>query len=187
MVRKMQFDEERAAIVEFDGGMSRSAGESLFTLKHSTLVDRERGTITQHPSCLAYALAYAGKDWQVIPLHCPKDEGCSCGDPDCRSIGKHPRTRNGLKDATTDENMIRAWWQRWPDASVGIVTGEASGLLVVDVDARSGGLETWERLCEKHDHLPVTPIANTSAGGFHVYYERPQAARVQRIRAWRWC
>jgi hypothetical protein len=48
--------------------------------------------------------------------------------------GKHPLTRHGLHDATADPGVIRRWWTRWPQANVGIRTGAASGLLVIDID-----------------------------------------------------
>ena len=47
---------------------------------------------------------------------------------DCENIGKHPMTKNGVKDATTDLDQIRKWWQRWPNANIGVATGSASGI-----------------------------------------------------------
>lgn len=63
----------------------------------------------------AAALSYARRGWHVFPLHSPDPErGCTClAGRDCKSPGKHPRTRRGLKDATTDEAQISRWWQRW--------------------------------------------------------------------------
>ncbi len=40
-----------------------------------------------------------------------------------KDIGKHPRTRNGLTDATTDGETLPGWWETCPDANVGIRTG----------------------------------------------------------------
>ena len=37
------------------------------------------------------------------------------------------------------EADVEAWWRRWPDANVGVVTGRVSGIVVLDVDPRSGG------------------------------------------------
>ena len=59
---------------------------------------------------LEAALAYAARGWAVLPLHTPTGGGCSCRDRKCRSIGKHPRTLHGVKDATTDAAQIRTWW-----------------------------------------------------------------------------
>ena len=76
------------------------------------------------------ALDYAACEWAVFPVHTPRLGGaCSCNRHPCPSVGKHPRTRNGLKDATTNKEQIRKWWERWPDANIGIACG-ASGLAV---------------------------------------------------------
>ena len=93
------------------------------------------------PSTLEAALSYARKGWQVLPLHSIRpDGGCTCGNPGCGSPGKHPRTQHGVKDATTDEKLIRTWWSRWPDANVGVATGPASGIWwSFDVDPRHDG------------------------------------------------
>ena len=99
---------------------------------------------------LAAALSYAERGWGVIPLHSPINGGCSCGRDECTSVGKHPRTLNGLKDATEEEDIIREWWRRWPKANVGIVTGEESGLVVLDQDSP----EAEEQLKDKH--LPAS-------------------------------
>ncbi len=83
---------------------------------------------------LNHALEYASKGIPVFPLHTPtKDSSCSCGKPKCDSVGKHPRTKNGLKDATTDKKQIREWWGKWPNANIGIPTGSQSGFIVLAV------------------------------------------------------
>lgn len=50
--------------------------------------------------------------------------------------------------------------------NIGIVTGKISGITVVDVDAKSGGLETLKTL-----GLPVTWTVKTGGGGWHYYYQ----------------
>jgi hypothetical protein len=92
-----------------------------------------------------YALAYAELGFYVFPCHTPiKRDGwnCSCEawkreklspDFDCSNPGKHPRTQNGLDDATTDPEQIKRWWRQWPNANIGINCGQ-SGMLVVDLD-----------------------------------------------------
>ena len=85
-------------------------------------------TVEACSATLTAALAYAARGWQVIPLHgcahpahTPLAQGrCTCGAPDCARPGKHPRTRGGVHDATTDAAIIRAWWTQWPDANIGI-------------------------------------------------------------------
>jgi hypothetical protein len=97
---------------------------------------------------LAAALAYAAAGWPVLPLHTPRPAGaCSCRKPSCKSIGKHPRTINGLKDASADPDVIRAWWKKWPDANIGLRT---DGRVVLDFDPKDGGLETLARWEAEH-------------------------------------
>lgn len=128
---------------------------------------------TPIPRLLPYALAYAKRGWPVFPLHTPTKSGaCSCGRP-CGNPGKHPRIRGGFKKATTDLDQIRAWWSQWPDANIGIATGERSGLLVVDVDPKNGGAGKWTQLTVEHDLPPLTVTVDTGSGGWHLYYQRP--------------
>src|SRR5262245_32630479 len=54
-------------------------------------------------AALWYAVAFG---WSVVPLHGVDAPGCTCGKENCASPGKHPRTKNGLKDATTDPKTI---------------------------------------------------------------------------------
>src|SRR3984957_3924318 len=49
---------------------------------------------------------------------------------------KGPYTPKGFHDATTDAAAICRWWKRWPWAFIGVPTGHASGVLVIDVDPR---------------------------------------------------
>jgi len=37
-----------------------------------------------------------------LSLHSPTFGGCSCGNCNCKSVGKHPRTASGLIDARFD-------------------------------------------------------------------------------------
>ncbi|WP_026477568.1 bifunctional DNA primase/polymerase [Alkaliphilus transvaalensis] len=118
------------------------------------------------------ALDYANKGWSVVPLHTPTKEGCSCTMKwNCKSKGKHPRTQNGLKDATTNEYLIRKWWKDWPDANIGIVTGDVSGLIAIDIDPRHGGDDSLEELIYTNERLPDTVESLTGGGGRHILFK----------------
>jgi hypothetical protein len=52
---------------------------------------------------------------------------------------KKPLTLHGLKDATQTQLGVREYWKRWPDAGIALVT---DGLMVLDFDAKNGGLES---------------------------------------------
>jgi Bifunctional DNA primase/polymerase, N-terminal/Primase C terminal 1 (PriCT-1) len=116
------------------------------------------------------AIAYAKRGWQVFPCHGMRDGKCTCGKVCGKDAGKHPRIRGWNGEATTDEKTIRAWWDKWPDANIGIATGALSGLLVLDADADKGGLETLAVLEANHGPLPKTPTVQTGGGGRQYYF-----------------
>lgn len=123
-----------------------------------------------------YALEYAARGWRVIPLHTPDGDGnCSCHTDCGKSNSKHPRTMNGLKDATTDEETIRRWWDMWPDANIGIRTGAESNIAVLDVDPRNGGNKSLAAMELENGRLPETLTSNTGGDGRHFLFTRPEA------------
>jgi len=136
-------------------------------------------------SPLDAALYYATVlGWSVFPLHVARGGVCSCPDPQhggkpggarCESKGKHPRISRGLKGASKDPAQIRAWWRRWPDAPVGVVTGEASGFVVLDIDVSRGkqGRESLARLEAENGALPPTSVSITGSGGSHLLFALP--------------
>ena len=98
-----------------------------------------------------YASTY---DWAVFPVHSIKDGACTCGQPDCGSPGKHPRTAKGLNDATKDQQVIKEWWVQWPDSNIGVRTGQVSGIMAVDLDVKEddgvNGVTNWYDLLDNH-------------------------------------
>jgi putative DNA primase/helicase len=139
--------------------------------------DTVAGDNLSDPLLLA-ALAYARRGWAVFPLHHPVNDRCSCGEPDCGNVAKHPRyhkadLQHGLKDATTDLEQIRRWWTRWPQANIGVVTGAISGLVVLDIDPRNGGHLSLEDLQAEHSKLPHTIESQTGGGGRHLFFKHP--------------
>ena len=133
---------------------------------------------------LRAANAYAARGWAVFPVHRPTDAGCSCHRDDCGNTGKHPRTINGFKDATTDPDQIAKWWSMWPLANIGIACGP-SGLTVIDVDPRHGGDETFRDLEERYgETLTETVIALTGSGGAHYLYRASDSPVGSSVNAW---
>ncbi len=59
---------------------------------------------------------------------------CSCGDLNCAEPGRHPRIDNWMQQATTDNEQIREWFDKWPESHIGIATGKASGIVVLKVE-----------------------------------------------------
>lgn len=121
---------------------------------------------------LTHALRYAALGWAVMPLHAVINGRCDCNKDTCASPGKHPRTMRGLKDASTDADTVRKWWGMWPNANIGVATGTASGIIVIDVDDISaGGLDGKD--------LPPTVTQETGSGGVHYIYRHPGDRRVK--------
>ncbi|MDB4044446.1 bifunctional DNA primase/polymerase [Emcibacteraceae bacterium] len=135
--------------------------------------DRRKQHFEISVNCKA-ALMLAEQGFAVFPVHHIKDDGdCSCGKKDCSSPGKHPLTSNGFKSATTDKEQILEMWKKHPDANVGVATGRASDVLVIDVDPRNGGDETLKALFDEFGEFPETLECGTGGDGQHFYFEMP--------------
>ncbi|MDF2797556.1 MAG: hypothetical protein K0R85_300 [Devosia sp.] len=87
-----------------------------------------------------------------------------------RPRSKVPLIKGWPEAATTDEHQINEWWDVYPDANVGIATGAKSGVLVMDIDIETGGMESLENLMA-HEEWVDTRSVRTGTGGLHFYYE----------------
>lgn len=136
-------------------------------------------------STLSDALAYARRGWLVVPLHNPKQGKCSCRKAKCGSPGKHPRTEHGLKDGSKDGGQIEQWFSCWPDANLGILTGQESGLVVLDVDGEDGK-SSFQLLTTTYGPLPKTLCVKTGRTGTdggrkgcHYYFRAPAGTIIR--------
>lgn len=116
---------------------------------------------------LNFALKYAAKGWKVFPLQ-PRDKIPFASDILADANGK-----GGFWVATDDADTIRRWWNRWPNANIGIATGAVSGVVVLDVDAGHGGETTLANLLVQYGPLPSTPRTDTGGGGHHYIFAHP--------------
>jgi hypothetical protein len=138
-----------------------------------------------------WAPYYAQKyGWRLLPVHYAlapdRRDGhqCSCHDPHCKDIGKHPASANGKNDATTDPERIRWWWATNKYFNIGLLNGQ-DGLIVVDVDTgldKDGkpkrGDETLAALIERNSPLPETLRARSGGGGTHYYFFSTQPCKM---------
>lgn len=111
--------------------------------------------------------------WGVAAGHCACPAGTQCSSP-----GKHPITRNGLHDATSDPDIIRRWWEQHPTANIGL-PAHANGYGILDVDPRHGGMESFEQLrayTQRREGVDLldTLRQNTGSGGLHLLYRAPE-------------
>jgi len=105
------------------------------------------------------AQRYLARGWCVVPL---------------RARDKRPLVAwEPLQNAAPSAEQVTQWFTRWPDANIGIVTGEISNLVVLDIDPKHGGDVALERLERQHGPLPATIEVITGGGGRHLYFSHP--------------
>lgn len=108
---------------------------------------------------LTAALSYASRGWPVFPL-VPKAK--------IPLLSKR-HGGNGFLDATTDKEQITAWWQRAPNANVGLRAGIAFDVL--DIDGEVGAESIAKALEELDEALPEGPTSRTGSGGSHRLFQ----------------
>ena len=106
------------------------------------------------------ALRYAQLGFAIFPL---------------KYRAKTPLTTNGVKDASNDPAVIQGWWEKWPNANIGLATGVRNNLLVIDLDVDDekgingyDSLKDWQR---DHGSLPDTWMSITGRKGYHWLYK----------------
>ena len=116
-------------------------------------------------------LAKAGRGWRLNHAAMLLAEGGVPVFP-CAPGGKTPITRHGHLDATTDRRQVRAWWRLHPWANIGIPTGAASGLVVVDVDVHGpvNGMRSFIRAGDAGLLKGWGLLVSTPTGGQHAYF-----------------
>jgi len=71
------------------------------------------------------------------------------------------------------EQEIKAWWGKWPEAGIGLVTGRISGICAVDLDKYKPDYNE-ETVQEIIPDSTVTPTARTPRGGSHLLFAMPE-------------
>lgn len=143
------------------------------------------------------ALRYARRGWPVFPCR-ERDETRvigGAGGKERTFTAKAPYGGSGLKDATTDEARITAWWRQHPDAMIGLPAG-VNGCFVLDFDPRveemvddeTGEVTRREWTLEqlKADletqmgcALPRSLALRTPSGGVHVFFRQPDGEPIR--------
>lgn len=104
--------------------------------------------------------------FSIFPIHGVKEDGtCTCNNPTCTSIGKHPATPDGFKSASPDMEQVKRMWAGRKGLNVGIATGAASGIFVVDIDDPDAEIELRNLI-----EIPETFTVKTGRGK-HLYFK----------------
>jgi hypothetical protein len=75
-------------------------------------------------------------------------------------VDRPKRTWQPYQARLPTEDEVTGWWQMCSNANIGIVTGEISGIIVLDLD----GPEVAQ-----HREIPTTPISLTG-NGMHIFF-----------------
>ena len=102
----------------------------------------------------------------------------TCGWAVFAADGKIPFAgTHGSKDATTNENIIREWWYKWPKANCVVVCGDK--LSVLDVDTHTAdGKASLAALQAQYGTLPLRPTSYTGGGGIHLLFAFSAAVKT---------
>jgi hypothetical protein len=88
----------------------------------------------------------------------------------CRD-DKRPACPHGFKDAVIVGELVRELWRHFPGPLIGVPTGKASGLFVLDIDPE--GIDWLDMVC-RSGRLTATRMHRTRRGGFHLIYWLPK-------------
>lgn len=116
------------------------------------------------------------RGWKPTPLHttgpdgrtCSCSKGANCG----KSAGKHNIAKSWQTDLRGRE-IFEEMSTRRKRMNAGILTGAPSGIVVLDIDVHSGGMESMRAIIVEHGQLPDTFIVQTGTGGYHYYFQMP--------------
>ncbi len=124
---------------------------------------------------LELAQHYVVQGWPVFPCRSHAEEHVDQATGEIITLGeKTPLTPNGFKGATRFPRIIERWWSDWPDAAVGLPTGEKTGFFALDIDNKPGGANGFDWLSEmeaEHGPLPDTARVTSPNGGLHIYFK----------------
>ena len=99
---------------------------------------------------LAHALDLFDRGFSIMPL---AGKIPNLG----RDLSGNPINKWGqFYDTRASREQVEKWWTDNPNANIGILTGEASGVVVIDIDPKHGG---------NTDGLPHTGLKVQTGGG----------------------
>lgn len=106
------------------------------------------------------ALGYCKQGWSVIPIRFE-------GSVEDRKRPLLP-TWEPFQKRSASEAQVQSWFAQWPNANVGLIMGEVSGLVALDLD----GPHAVDLLRQAKVFLPETATVQTSRG-FHALFRHP--------------
>jgi putative DNA primase/helicase len=123
-------------------------------------------------------------DFRVFGLHGANSKGqCGCQNPDCQAVYKHPLVSNWQHTPHWSEDQLEVMVETGQfDTGFGVLI---RGGLVIDIDARNGGVESLQKLANDYPSLKKCGlVVKTGSGGGsrHFYFRLPEEmALVQHL------
>jgi len=124
---------------------------------------------------ISYLQQFAESGNRVFSLESIDGIYCGCGNTKCTATGKHPVSANWQNTPEWDEDQIDGLNAMIEHLGRGFGV-LCNNLLVVDVDAKNGGIESYARLLERFpDVASAGLIVETGSGGGskHLYFSLP--------------
>ena len=130
-------------------------------------MNRKAGSTKGAKSSLEAALEYHDQGRSLIPIE-PR--------------GKTPLVQwRPYQERLATEDEIRDWWTKWPDANIGLIAGEVSRIIVIDIDSgRVEDVDETARAILKEASTDM--IVRTGGGGVHLFYKYPTSGLKVRNR-----
>jgi hypothetical protein len=161
-----------------------SEADEVAKSEHQEVRELSADEVKEREKILAAALKLVSYGLKVGPGHRPQPKGgCTCRKRrKCTSIGKHyrvPRSRSTFsKIASNNPDRVRELFAECKLSNVGIST---DGLVVLDIDSRSGGELSLAYLREAGVELTRTLTAlsgNADRKSVHYFYRRPKGLKA---------
>ncbi|KAB7786370.1 hypothetical protein F8B43_1771 [Methylorubrum populi] len=155
----------------------RSKAESILPALRARWATRRRRPRIPRDEALTRKLDAAAdlirRGIKLVVLHGTTLDGCTCEKgAGCSRPGKHPATPRGVHDATGDLSVIREALRVRSGLNLAVATGRTSGVVVLDLDRRSGGEASLAALEAALGPLPPTWMVITGNGA-HLYFAYP--------------
>ena len=112
---------------------------------------------------------YLESGFKIFGLHGTTNGLCNCGDVECTAILKHPVISNWQNVPHWSDEQIECFGELGHfNTGFGVLVKE---FLVIDVDARNGGIASFKQLCKDIPSvLDCSFVVNTGSGGGSQHY-----------------
>lgn len=100
------------------------------------------------------ALEYLDYGWSIIPA--------------LKKLKKPTISWKPYQDTLPTPEEVEQWWKTWPDAEAALITGQLSGIVIVDCDSDSA-----IQLCKESGIWSPVRV-RTPSGGLHLYFTHPR-------------